>query len=144
MLLGSVHGRFQIAVQQLLNMQHIFRRFAFLLTAAILVAFWNPLFAQDVDVDWTTAKALASGMQYLQIEQAMPRKMVIHGIKADSHAPGFLLHSTPREQDWMEGKAETIRQTTRNLIRQSREKGLSLVIAVNADAFSPWPAPYAE
>jgi Phosphodiester glycosidase len=144
MLLAAEHGRFQIAVQRLLKMQHIFRRFIFLLMATILAACWNPLFAQGVDLDWTTAKALASGIQYYRIEQATPRKMVIHGIRADSHAPGFLLHSTPRKQDWMEGKAETTRQTTRNFMRQSREKGLSLVITVNADAFSPWPAPYAE
>jgi Phosphodiester glycosidase len=100
--------------------------------------------AQENAIDWAPARELAPGLRYIRISEAMPRKMVVHGIQADSQVPGFRLHTTPRKDDWIEGKEETTRQTTRNFMRRCRDKGEPLIIAINADAFSPWPAPFAE
>ncbi|MBM4094813.1 MAG: phosphodiester glycosidase family protein, partial [Planctomycetes bacterium] len=56
--------------------------------------------------------------------------------------PGLRLHTTSRRDEWVAGKTETNRQTTRDFLRQSRAGGIPTVLAINADAFSPWPAPY--
>ena len=120
------------------------RLFVCSLFLSLIVSHPAHLLAEDTDIDWSSARELAPGLRYVRISQVMPRKMVVHGVQADSRAAGFQLHATPRKNDWVEGKEETIRQTTRNFMRKSRDKGESLVIAVNADAFSPWPAPFAE
>lgn len=68
--------------------------------------------------------------------------MVVQGARIDAWMPDMRLRTSPRRAEWIEGKFETDRQTTRDFLRQSRSEGRNMVLAVNADAFSPWPAPY--
>ena len=92
--------------------------------------------------DWKSSRELYPGIRYAHTELSIPRKMVVNCLQIDAHTPGVKFYTTPRCEKWIEGKAETTRQTTRNFIRQSRRRHLKLVVAINANAFSPWPAPY--
>ncbi len=68
--------------------------------------------------------------------------MVLHAVRIDTQADGIGFHISPRRQDWIEGDKETDRQTTRDFLRAHRAAGVPLVVAINGDAFSPWPAPF--
>lgn len=108
----------------------------------LAVACARILGAQEGTYDWSSARELYPGIRFVRVAVAEPRKMVIHGVRIDSQTPGLRLHATPRRQEWVEGKTETDRRTTRDFLRDSRAKSIPVVFAVNADAFSPWPAPY--
>lgn len=116
----------------------------FLLVGATSIAPWPVLHAEEGLYDWGQARELYSGILYVRIEKDVPRKIVVHAVRVDTATPGLRLHTTPRRDDWVEGKAETDRQTTRDFIRNSRAGGIPCVLAVNADAFMPWPAPFNE
>jgi hypothetical protein len=92
--------------------------------------------------EWRQARELKPGLRYARRETREPRRVVVHAIRIDTMTPGLRLHTTPRRADWVPGKTETDRQTTRDFLRESRRRGQPMVFAVNADAFSPWPAPY--
>lgn len=110
---------------------------------AIAVTGWTASAAgQDGVHDWQTARELAAGVRYSRVEAREPRPLVVHAVRVDSTTPGLRLHTTPRRTDWVLEKTETDRQTTRDFLRESRRRGQPMVFAVNADAFSPWPAPY--
>lgn len=96
----------------------------------------------EAPLDWTTGRELHPGIVLLQRHEQEPRPGWIHAVKIDLHTPGLRFHTTPRADDWQTNQRETIRQTTRAFVRESRQAGKPLVLAVNADAFSPWPAPW--
>ncbi len=98
--------------------------------------------AQDGIYDWADSRQLHPGIRYVRSASRAPRKMVVHGMRVDSRTPGLKLHTTSRRAQWVEGKTETNRQTTRNFLRRARASRVPMVAAVNADAFSPWPAPF--
>ncbi|MFP6719106.1 MAG: phosphodiester glycosidase family protein [Candidatus Poribacteria bacterium] len=100
--------------------------------------------AGEGSYDWKTARELYLGIRYAHVEPSVPQKMVVYCLKIDSHTPGLMFYTTPRHAEWVEGKTETNRQTTRNFIRQSRQKHPKLAVAVNANSFSPWPAPFQQ
>ncbi len=109
---------------------------------AIAIVAWSSSSAQDGLYDWKQGRELHPGIRFVRVEANQPRKMVVHGARIDTWMPGMRLQTSPRRAEWIEGKFETDRQTTRDFLRQSRSEGSNMVLAVNADAFSPWPAPY--
>jgi hypothetical protein len=113
-----------------------------LLALAMLIAPLPALRGQDGVYDWKLGRELYPGIRFVRIQTDRPRKLLVHGVRIDAWMPGLRLHTTPRREDWVEGKTETDRQTTRDFLRQSRSRGICCVLAVNADAFSPWPVPY--
>ncbi|MFO0870898.1 MAG: phosphodiester glycosidase family protein [Pirellulales bacterium] len=114
------------------------------LALGLLTACHVPLPAQDGTCDWQQKPELHPGIRFVRLTVERPRKMVIHGVRVDTWTPGLRLHTTGRRSEWVEGQTETDRQTTRDFLRTQRQRGVPLVLAINADAFSPWPAPYAE
>ena len=118
------------------------RRFTFLNVLQLLFVRWSTLRAQDGAIDWKQWRELHAGIRYARLEAEHPRRMVVHGVRIDAWTPGLRLHTTSRRDEWLAGKTETGRQTTRNFLRQSRARGIPTVLAINADAFAPWPAPY--
>lgn len=91
--------------------------------------------------EWKSTQQLSLGVRYTHQERTDPRKMVVNCLQVDLRTPDLKFRTTPRRDEWVEGKAETNRQTVRNFIRRSQPTGRKLVVAVNADGFSPWPAP---
>jgi hypothetical protein len=96
--------------------------------------------------DWTRARELYPSIHYVRQETACPDKvpprMMVHALRIDTEHPDLQFHTTRRREEWVEGKAETDRRTTRNFLLAARERGVPMVVAINADAFSPWPAPF--
>lgn len=109
---------------------------------AVGLVAWSPLSAQEDVYDWRQGRELHPGIRCVRVEANQPRKMVVQGARIDAWMPDMRLRTSPRRAEWIEGKFETDRQTTRDFLRQSRSEGRNMVLAVNADAFSPWPAPY--
>ncbi|MBM99105.1 MAG: hypothetical protein CMJ77_08255 [Planctomycetaceae bacterium] len=102
----------------------------------------SALSAQEGIYDWDESKTLIRGIRYVRVKPTQPHKIVINCLRIDSQAPGIRFHATDRCRDWTEGKEETRRKSVRNFIRESRMTDRKLVVATNADAFSPWPVPY--
>lgn len=94
------------------------------------------------DVLWESTHELSPGVHHLHAVREEPRKLSVNCLRVDTHTPQLKLMTTPRRVSWKSGQEETTRQTVRNFIRQSRSTSRQLVAAINADAFSPWPAPY--
>ncbi len=92
--------------------------------------------------DWERAKELHPGIRLAQTHVEEPRPMWVYAVRIDLQTPGLRFYTTPRADEWQENERETIRQTTRDFLRAARKAGKPLVLAVNADAFSPWPAPW--
>jgi len=98
--------------------------------------------AADDWPDWQRAPELHPGIRLAQTNVREPRPLWVHAVNIDLRTPGLRFHTTPRARGWEENKRETIRQTTRDFLRASRKTDKPLVFAVNADGFSPWPAPW--
>ncbi|MFM8219059.1 MAG: hypothetical protein ACKOJF_09045, partial [Planctomycetaceae bacterium] len=92
--------------------------------------------------DWRQAEQLHPGVRFARIERREPHPLVVYGVRIDPATPGLRFHTTPRRAEWVPDETETDRQTTRDFLRQSRARGIPAVFAFNADAFSPWPAPW--
>ena len=115
------------------------RRIAVIFCLGLLT---SALSAQEGIYDWDESKTLARGIQYVRVKPTQPNKIVINCLRIDSQVPGIRFHATGRCRNWTEGKEETRRKSVRNFIRESRMTNRKLVVATNADAFSPWPVPY--
>lgn len=97
---------------------------------------------EAADADWNRAVALAEGVLYTSATLAVPRPMKLHAVRIDAGNPRVRFMTTDRRADWRPGQAETDRRTVRKFFDEARGRGVPLVAAVNADAFSPWPAPW--
>jgi len=86
-------------------------------------------------------RELSPGVRYTRETRNDPRQMVVNCLQVDVKTPGLRFRTTARRDEWVEGKSETNRQTVRNFIRRSQTTDRKLVVAVNGDGFSPWPAP---
>jgi hypothetical protein len=87
---------------------------------------------------------IVEGVQYVRMRVALPRPQSIYCMRIDAQRPGLRFHTTGRHPQWRENSEETVRTTTRDFMRESRAAGVNMVIAINADAFEPWPAPWSE
>jgi hypothetical protein len=95
--------------------------------------------------DWalSTVQSLAPGIDYICERRTEPRAMEIHAVRIRPEAKAHF-YTTPRAADWVPNKRETVRRTTREFLEALQNQGHNAVVAVNGDAFSPWPAPYNE
>jgi uncharacterized protein YigE (DUF2233 family) len=109
---------------------------AFLLTFSFLVI-------QDLTAaDWEAAKELHPGIRLLQERRSEPRRIQLHCVRIDLATPGLKLCTTGRSDAWAADSTETLRQSTRDFMRSSARTKQPVMFATNADAFSPWPAPW--
>ena len=92
--------------------------------------------------DWDSAKELHPGIRLVQHQRTEPRRIRLHCVRIDLATPGLKLCTTGRADAWSVDSKETLRQSTRDFIRLSTSTTKPIVFAANADAFSPWPAPW--
>ena len=118
---------------------------------AFLIALLAAIAPVDADqpfdgepIDWSRSRELAGGVRLVVLTEREPRPLFAALVRIDLATPGLRLTSSPRRTEWVEGEFETDRQTTRDFLRDARRRGTEMVLAFNADAFSPWPVPYAE
>jgi hypothetical protein len=112
-----------------------------LIASCIAIGFSAMAGAQQPRFDWTTATELHAGVLWGKTTATLPRPLSINVLRIDTRAPGIRFLTTRAADDWIENERETIRQTTRDFLKCSRESGIPLVAAVNADAWKPFPAP---
>lgn len=112
-----------------------------LLTLMVVAVGTAVLQAEENRHDWNSTRQLSPGVRYTHQERTDPRKMAVNCLQVDLNTPDLKFRATPRRGEWVDGKTETNRQTVRNFIRRSQPTDRKLVVAVNADGFSPWPAP---
>ncbi len=92
--------------------------------------------------DWEKAEELYPGVKRVHVAVSSPRVMNINCLQIDTKTRGLKFYTSPRYEPWVENTTETKRQRTRNFIRQSQSTDKKIVVAINCDAFSPWPAPW--
>ncbi len=101
-----------------------------------------PISAQEGNYDWSQVLPSHSGIQYTSTTVSEPRPIEIHCLRIDSHNKWVRFTTTGRADAYVENLSETVRKTTRNFMRESRENGRDVVVAINGDGFQPWPAPF--
>ena len=101
------------------------------------------------ELDWSNAKELYKGISYLRIETTGPRLMKINIMRIDLATPGLDFTATGRDEHWGKEMPDckgmiirTKRQRTRDFMKEAREKGTNMVVAVNAAPWGPWQKPY--
>ena len=99
---------------------------------------------EEAVLDWAEVPDVFPGVKHLQVSVDTPRRMDLHCVRIDTETPGLQFYTTPRADPWVQDSTETRRQTTRDFLREARRAGMPMVVAINADAFSPWPAPWDE
>ena len=97
---------------------------------------------QHAPPDWNTARQLAPGILLLQDSLQSPRPIRRHAVRINLQQPGIKLTTTGRISEWQADSRETRRQTVRSFLRSERADSRPVVLAFNADAFTPWPAPF--
>lgn len=97
---------------------------------------------QRTPPDWNTARQLAPGILLLQDSLQSPRPVRRHAVRINLQQPGIKLTTTGRISEWQADTRETRRQTVRSFLRSERADSRPVVLAFNADAFTPWPAPF--
>ena len=110
--------------------------------ALIVVVSIDHCSAQTIEFEWEQTEEMFPGVQRISKLATEPRPMKLHCVRVDLQTPGLGLDTTGRTGEWTENKVETIRQTTRDFIRSSQSSDRRICLAINADAFSPWPAPW--
>ena len=110
--------------------------------ALIVVVLPDRCSAQAVEFDWEQTEEMLPGVRLISELATTPRSMKYHCVRVDLQTPGLGLDTTGRTGEWTENKVETIRQTTRDFVRSSQSSDRRIRLAINADAFSPWPAPW--
>lgn len=101
-------------------------------------------FAQQGAYDWNGADVvhLANGVDLAHVQTETPRKLNINCARVDSTVKGISFYTTPGKKHAVKDKEETLRQTTRDFMTAAHKAHKNMVVAINADAFSPWPAPW--
>lgn len=122
----------------------------------------------EPNFDWAGGRELAPGVSYATLEREYPnaeglkcpsylffreknpRKLVIHVVRIDTQTPNLKFVATGRAAEWgqpmpdfreqvlREFSIRTQRQTTRSFFNEQRERGLPLLLAINAAPWSPF------
>jgi Phosphodiester glycosidase len=108
----------------------------------ILIGAASECIAQTAKFDWEQTVEVLPGVRLISQLETEPRPMRVHCARVDLQTPGLKLDTTGRTGDWTVNNVETMRQTTRDFIRSSQKGDRKIRLAINADAFSPWPAPW--
>ena len=98
------------------------------------------------ELDWSKAEKVQTGVDHLRIEEKHPRLMKISILRVDLTTPGLDFTATGRDEnwgkempDWKGGIIRTKRQRTRDFMKECRDKGENMIVAVNA---APWTRPF--
>lgn len=94
--------------------------------------------------DWSGTPTLGpyAGIEVVQRTVAEPRPMSINCLRVDTTTPGLRFYTTPQCRMYAENAMETVRKTTRQFLVESQTTDTALVVAINANRFLPWPAPW--
>jgi len=122
----------------------------------------------EANFDWTTSRQLVPGIQYTTLEREYPnavgltcpsflffnaqapRKLHLYAVRVDTQTPRLKFVATGRAAEWgqpmpdfqeqvlREFTIRTQRQTTRAFLKEQRERGIPVLLAINAAPWSPF------
>lgn len=147
-------------------------------TGIALLAFALSAHAKDGAYDWTKARTLSDGIEYADADLVLepagelkcpyylgfspekPRKLRLHVLRVDTRDPTLRLAATGRAEGWGspmpdhdgekydEFTIRTKRETTKEFIQRSRAASRDMLVAVNAQPWTPFKSrvhtPYAD
>jgi len=91
---------------------------------------------------WERVEEIYPGIKIAEQALETPRKVVMYCAQIDLENPRIRFKTTGRCENWVQNKTETLRKSTRKFLEKCRAEKMDMVLAINADAFSPWPAPW--
>jgi len=101
------------------------------------------------EFDWSKAKKLAPGIRIKHFTLKDPRPLNIWAVQIDFDNPRVYLVTTGRDEnlgkpmpDYPSMKIETKRTRVQDFLKQYRQKGFDMRLAVNAAPWRPWTKPY--
>ncbi len=94
--------------------------------------------------DWAAADYLYPGVKQAEVRIETPRPVDAFAVRVELDTPGLALVGSPRADAYTPGSEEVRRTTTRDFMRQARLAGQPVVVALNANPWSPWPRPPGE
>jgi hypothetical protein len=114
------------------------------LLASVLSSHAGVVRAQTGSFNWDGAgvSQLYPGVQKIYVETNSPRVMHIYCIRIDTTQPGLKFYTTGRYEPYVVDVDETWRRTVRNFLKDSRNAGKPMVLAINATAWTPWGDDY--
>ncbi len=112
--------------------------------AGVILALQFGAASETVVFDWSSVDEIAPGIRYTHQTPTHPRPLHIHAMLIDAGNPRIHFRTSGAHDEWIGNLHETRRTTTRDFVREARAEGLNMIAAINADAFEPWPAPYAR
>lgn len=133
------------------------RQWSIFLWLTFLLFLVVPAFGKQKSVyDWQQSQTLHPGIQHILLELSEPRPLKINVIRVNLRQPGLQFHATPRAENWGQPMPDfpskvirTVRQTSRDYLLQSRRPlgepgglGLDMVLALNANPWTPWQSPF--
>lgn len=87
--------------------------------------------------DWGQAAEIIPGVRHAKFSINSPRLMALNAVRMDLHNPNLRFYSTPRATGYVEGSRETLLRRTTGFVSDARGAGKPLVLAINADFYSP-------
>ena len=103
------------------------------------------VFAQTGSYDWKKpTDIIGKGVYFASVSTENPN-LNVFCVKIDTTVEGLKFYTTPKLTDgYVNGVTETKKETTRNFIRRFQGEKRRMICAINADFFTPWPAPNQE
>ncbi len=87
--------------------------------------------------DWESATEVYPGVRHTSVATNLPRRLSIQAVRIDLHVAGLGFEVTGRAEDWQMNQKETSRETTRAFIERLRTDGKPVILAINANYYSP-------
>lgn len=87
--------------------------------------------------DWESAPDIYPGVRHTSVVTNLPRRLSMQAVRIDLHVAGIGFEVTGRAEGWQTNQKETSRETTRAFIERLRTDGKPVILAINANYYSP-------
>ena len=107
------------------------------------------LSGQDDLFDWNQTPDLFPGIKHAFLETKQPRPLKINVIRIDLTRKDLRFMTVKRDPDWGKPMPDypslpirTRRLTVKKFMQNALDRGIDMLVAVNASPWSPWKPPY--
>ena len=116
----------------------------------LLFLLQNIVLYGQVDLyDWDRTPDLFPGIKHVFLDMKQPRPLKINVIRVDLSRKDLRFMTVKRDPDWGKPMPDypslpirTRRLTVKKFMQNARDRGIDMLVAVNAAPWSPWKTPY--
>ena len=125
-----------------LNFAGLLKRLPFFLFLALCLR------AEENLHDWSKTPELFPGIKHVFLDTDKPRTLKINVIQVDLSRKDLRFMTVDRDPDWGKPMPDfnlpirVRRRTVHDFMLEARGRGIDMLVAVNATAWSPWRPPY--